>query len=433
MLIFISDLHLTDGSSGTTIHPRAFCKLFELLLDIIGDPKKNKIQKVHLVLLGDIIDVIRSDVWLRQEKGQAEKPIRPWSSALDYDKEGHNLQYYTESIVDKIISTDNNILIKIYLEEFQTLCRKFNIDVELSYLIGNHDWLINRYPSTRQKIASFLGLPNPQCYETNRFPEYLAFEDYGVVARHGDCFDRLNYAGNRDASSIGDALVIDLLNQFPIRVQRDLQLDDDHPLIMQLREIDNIRPLLDIPAWIRGVCRHFTGFEVQVHEIWNDLANEFLHLQVVKDLARSQPGLWFFLRFVLRLTTRCSWGGLMKILARGIIRRYYQKMDCYEAYACKDIEDKNAAYVVYGHTHNAQQIPLIIRSISEKKDLEQVYFNSGTWRKVFERTAFDKENCDVIGWYVLTFIVFYLETEKEPDRNYEMWSASLGYGRETDE
>ena len=27
MLVFLSDLHLTDGSSGTTIYPRAFCKL----------------------------------------------------------------------------------------------------------------------------------------------------------------------------------------------------------------------------------------------------------------------------------------------------------------------------------------------------------------------------------------------------------------------
>jgi UDP-2,3-diacylglucosamine pyrophosphatase LpxH len=433
MLVFVSDLHLTDGSSGTTIHPRAFCKLSQLLLDIIGDPQKTKIKKIHLVLLGDIIDVIRSDFWLRQEKGQPGKPIRPWSPASDRDKHGHNLQYYTEKIVDKLISTNNNILTKIYLEEFQTHCRKLNVDVEFSYLIGNHDWLINRYPSTRQKIASFLGLPNPQSYETNRFPEYLAFDDYGVVARHGDCFDRLNYAGNRDASSIGDGLVIDLLNHFPIKVKNDLKLNKKHPLIMQLREIDNVRPLLDIPAWIRGVCRHFPDFEGQVHKIWNDLANQFLHLQLVKDLARSQPGLWFLLRFVLRLTTRFSWGGLMKILARGVIRRYYQKLDDYKAYAYKEIEDKNASYVVYGHTHSAQQTPLIIRSISKKREIEQVYFNSGTWRKVFERTAFDKENCDVIGWYVLTFIVFYLETEKEPDRNYEMWSASLGYGRETDE
>jgi len=29
----------------------------------------------------------------------------------------------------------------------------------------------------------------------------------------------------------------------------------------------------------------------------------------------------------------------------------------------------------------------------------------------------------------MTFLVFYLPEEKERDRNYEVWSASLGYGK----
>jgi UDP-2,3-diacylglucosamine pyrophosphatase LpxH len=159
MLVFLSDLHLTDGSSGSTIHPRAFCKFKQMLLNIIGKPEDTKIRKVHLVLLGDIIDVIRSDVWLRQEKDGPGKTIRPWSPATDHDQEGKNLKDYTEQIVQKIISTDNNILCKIYLEEFQTACQKLGVDLELSYLIGNHDWLLNRYPSTRRKVAEFLGMP----------------------------------------------------------------------------------------------------------------------------------------------------------------------------------------------------------------------------------------------------------------------------------
>jgi hypothetical protein len=48
MLVFLSDLHLTDGSSGTTIHPRAFCHFFRILLNVIGDAKENNIDKVHL-------------------------------------------------------------------------------------------------------------------------------------------------------------------------------------------------------------------------------------------------------------------------------------------------------------------------------------------------------------------------------------------------
>ena len=36
MLVLLSDVHLTDGTSGTTINPRAFEKFGKIILDIIG-------------------------------------------------------------------------------------------------------------------------------------------------------------------------------------------------------------------------------------------------------------------------------------------------------------------------------------------------------------------------------------------------------------
>jgi hypothetical protein len=48
---------------------------------------------------------------------------------------------------------------------------------------------------------------------------------------------------------------------------------------------------------------------------------------------------------------------------------------------------------------------------------------------VYEHTVYDWRKCEFIGWHVLTFLIFYKKNEKEPDRNYEEWSASLGYGR----
>lgn len=41
--------------------------------------------------------------------------------------------------------------------------------------------------------------------------------------------------------AVGDAQVSDLLNHFPIKIQKYIQLDKYHQLIMQLREIDNVR------------------------------------------------------------------------------------------------------------------------------------------------------------------------------------------------
>ena len=63
MLVFLSDVHLTDGSSGTTINPAAFAKFCRILYDVIGKNRERAnqkpIEKVEIVLLGDIFDVIR--------------------------------------------------------------------------------------------------------------------------------------------------------------------------------------------------------------------------------------------------------------------------------------------------------------------------------------------------------------------------------------
>lgn len=431
MLVFLSDIHLTDGSSGTTIDPRAFNKFGRMLKDIVGDPRQSNVRNIEIVLLGDIFDVIRSSVWLRPENSDAEKPIRPWSTATDSDGSGWKLQNYTEDIVDKIINHPNNIEVITYLKDFQKHCLDIGVNLELSYMIGNHDWLINRFSSTRQKIAAFLGMPDPQFYAQNRFPYDRVFESYRVMARHGDYYDQFNYDGDRDASSLGDAIVIDLLNRFPEAVKKDPVLAPHTDLYNQLKEIDNVRPLLEIPAWIQGVCNYRPGVEERMHGIWNDLVDNFFKLKFVKDHDRFGPDVVDFLEMAMRLSSNFSFGRLQEILGHWGIRHLYQKADDYRRFAYNEAPLKNnlVRYVVYGHTHQTEQIPLDIVPIPQNDVIEKVYFNTGTWRKVFEHTTFDQENCEFIGWHVMTFIVFYLEEEKERDRNYEVWSASLGYGR----
>ncbi|HEC99246.1 MAG TPA: hypothetical protein ENN18_02535 [Proteobacteria bacterium] len=431
MLVFLSDLHLTDGSSGTTIDPRAFNKFCRILEDVVGDPKESNIKNLEIVLLGDIFDAIRSDLWLRRENDDPKKPVRPWSTATESDRAGWNLQKYSEEIVDKIINQPRNIKAIGYMREFQEHCARLGVNVELSYLIGNHDWLINRYASTRQKIAQFLGMPDPQFYAKNRFPYDRVFESYRVMARHGDYYDEFNYEGDRDASSLGDAIVIDLLNKFPKTAEDDPLLGKDKDLVNKLKEIDNVRPLLEIPAWIQGVCNYTPGVEQRVHAIWNDLVDKFFKIKFVKDHDRFGPDIIDFLQMAMRLSSGFSFSGLQEILGHWAVRNLYRKADDYRRFAYNEASLKNnlVRYVVYGHTHHTEQIPLDIVPIPRNDVIEKVYFNTGTWRKVFEHTTFDQENCEFIGWHVMTFIVFYLEEEKERDRNYEVWSASLGYGR----
>src|SRR5258708_27342737 len=84
MLVIISDLHLTDGTSGETIRPGAFRAFRESLRELAydaswrSDKKYVPVDGIDLVLLGDILDVIRSTRWCG-----APAQVRPWGDQND--------------------------------------------------------------------------------------------------------------------------------------------------------------------------------------------------------------------------------------------------------------------------------------------------------------------------------------------------------------
>ena len=63
--------------------------------------------------------------------------------------------------------------------------------MKFTYIVGNHDWLINRYPETRKQIAEFIGMSGNQ-YQSTAFITEGFWDKYGVFARHGDIYDPFN-------------------------------------------------------------------------------------------------------------------------------------------------------------------------------------------------------------------------------------------------
>jgi hypothetical protein len=94
-----------------------------------------------------------------------------------------------------------------------------------------------------------------------------------VFARHGDIFDPSNYEHSRDASSLGDAIVVELLDKFGVVVRDRLGARLPAACDAGLKEIDNVRPLSIIPIWIDGLlvntCTPLLAEEVK--RIWNEL------------------------------------------------------------------------------------------------------------------------------------------------------------------
>ena len=85
MLVMISDLHLGDGTTASSIPTSAF-RLFSNRLretayyaSFRKDGTYRPIESLDLVLLGDILDPLHSTLWLDTAPGDAGY-TRPWTS-----------------------------------------------------------------------------------------------------------------------------------------------------------------------------------------------------------------------------------------------------------------------------------------------------------------------------------------------------------------
>lgn len=280
MLCVISDLHLTDGTSGETISPDAFRIFAEHLKDSIRDAclRKNgvyePIERCDLLLLGDIFDVIRSENWLQHPSN-----IRPWG---DLEKIAPAIESITKGIIEK------NKEALDYIKNLKDEDGKIsitdpkgnligNIPLHVNYMVGNHDWFYfiksPTYNPIRQMVVDAWGLDNAP---NDPFPHMLkdnsaksiatALNNHKVYAQHGDIYDEFNFEKEhgREYSSLGDCLVVELLDRFPREVQNKLGISPGHELLKTLREIDNVRPTLSVPAWLKGKLNRFGRFEKEV-------------------------------------------------------------------------------------------------------------------------------------------------------------------------
>lgn len=483
MLVIISDLHLTDGSSGGTIGADAFQIFKERINEIAyraskrADGKYRPIERIDILLLGDVLDIIRSDMWLEYPD------IRPWSDLSQ--AEAADL---IEKITQKVLTQNKKALDILRglqgsskhrgLESASEASEKLwlpaapiepgpnrglesasasvmpaslqqvqankqviwkDIKVKIHYMVGNHDWFYHlkgeRYNAIRQQIIDAMGLANsadqPFPHEPEESPELLQImKDHQVFARHGDIYDPFNYEGNRDASSLGDAIVIELLNRFPKEVQN--KLGDVLPphFIEGLKELDNVRPNLYVPFWISGLLNRTVSSRYvrqQVKDLWNELVKDFLNL----DFVRSRDKSFRFddvdiLQYGLKITTHLSFNRLNNLIIK--FKRRLESLD--PSYAKNALNEKaflthQANYIVYGHTHNFEIVPLHVYLSATKGRVEQLYINSGTWRSVHDLVPFNKQAKQFTNYKVMTYLIFYKDQERK-GRGFEIWNGSLG-------
>ncbi|MBX7164884.1 MAG: hypothetical protein K1X74_00925 [Pirellulales bacterium] len=448
MLVIISDLHLTDGTSGATISPGAFHIFAERLVDLAvnaswrSDGSYKPIDRIDIVLLGDVLDLIRSARWAQHNE------LRPWS----HPQRPEFLDLITRITNDVLRHNDDafGVLRSLALQGDISLppadrqgrpvaaAEGLPVAVRIWYMVGNHDWFLHlagpSYDLMRQSIVRHLGLANRADHP---FPHDAAendelsdvFRRHRVYARHGDMYDPFNFEGDRDASSLGDAIVVELLSRFATAVESEMAADLPTATLLGLRELDNIRPLLLIPVWIDGLLERTCPVPAQrrhVKQIWDKLADRFLDLPFVRQRDTWNPadlvdGLQSALKFSRRVSVGwassiITWLNELRVPSEGTFFRY--------ALAEQEFRNRRAKHIVYGHTHTAESVPLDA-SYADGYALQQVYFNSGTWRRVYRQAQFAPNEHEFVASDVMTYIAFF-QADERGGRPFESWSGNLG-------
>jgi hypothetical protein len=446
MLVIISDLHLTDGTSGATISAGAFEIFVEALADLTFNASwragghYRPIEQVDLVLLGDVLDLIRSTRWLRGTE------IRPW-----HDLGTPEAAAFLRASTSEILANNEPSLRLLRELAFGGLgvppalrdgrpaagAPPQQVPVRIHYLVGNHDWFYHlrgeQFTPIRQAVAVRMGLANrpdaPFPHDPAESDELAeVFRRHRVYARHGDIYDPFNFLGARDASSLGDAIVIELLDRFSHQIEAELGDELPASTLAGFRELDNIRPVLLAPVWIDGLLERGglrPALRNQVKRVWDRLADAFLDLDFVRQQDTWSPAdLVDGLQRALRFSKRLSLGWASSIV-QWLAQLRGADDPSYFPHALVEPEFRNrrAKHIVYGHTHLAETVPLDA-SFADGHVLNQIYFNSGTWRRVHRPTKLAPAEHEFIASECMTYLAFFQADERK-GRPFEAWSGTL--------
>jgi UDP-2,3-diacylglucosamine pyrophosphatase LpxH len=256
MLVLVSDLHITDETAANNVNPEAF----DLLgAEIVDAASRRGAREIRLVLLGDILDLVRSDYWHRHAVPMA---ARPWGGTLD-PRTGMNADRATvepqfQAVLRAVLATPTANALRTMLASLTT----GPIPLRATYVIGNHERVMWNFPSLRETAR--VSLP-----QVAGFAAAVEAPEYGVLARHGHEWDEHTHGWRfrRDVllpkehvdrfapeayevMAIGEAVTAELMSGLVFHAR-----DQGAPasLVDQLKDVNNLRPLLDVFAWLEWV------------------------------------------------------------------------------------------------------------------------------------------------------------------------------------
>jgi UDP-2,3-diacylglucosamine pyrophosphatase LpxH len=285
-------------------------------------------------------------------------------------------------------------------------------------VVGNHDRLLRFAPAARLAVSrAITGGDDLELHSELEFP------DHGVLAYHGNAGDPINASPDGDAT-IGDAIGSELILKFPQRLRA--MVGADHPGIEHIDDIDDVRPVYAVPAWVRQQSVIRKELLRPMAHVWNEVVEEFLDNDFVRRWLDKQHKTFALdlgkkLRLLLELSRN-------RVMARGSdekltqLYRFFQhsfdgKMS--QLAASEMQRRKRVRFVVNGHSHFPSMQPL-----GTQDGKPAVYFNTGTWRSVHQIGHDLGGRPSFLAYDAMTYLVFFPIDDKL-GRDYEWWTGGL--------
>ena len=437
MLALISDLHFCDGTATAgNVAPEVFALALREIYEIASHVARarDRPTRVDLVFLGDIFDLLRTERWfVDREGGSVPLSERPWGSADAVSGQG---------VTPAVAARARGILAEILERNAAALATLRGereapppgVEVRRLYVPGNHDRLYLHDAGLRAGILGGLGAVDGEGLGSEGvFLHRLEMPEYGLVARHGHEWDVWNFPGYRPdavaseytdadylAAPIGDPVTTEMAARLPFEMRIRLLDSGAFPerlanrIHHRFKRIEDVRPLFASFHWayhemgriaaeldprrarildaalgdtVRRLARDFRRLDFC--EAWLERHHRAFHLDAAVLLRIILCGLsapaWFPVEWIAE--------GIERILVSRNPRTVTRK-----GALCEDLGRVGRAemrFVVYGHTHAPEQVPLYGGGRTQ-----DVYLNTGTYRP----GVFRADGEGFVGWQRLAYV-----------------------------
>ena len=408
MIVVLSDLHLAesrsfkigDRSFDHNLPGSVYRAYFREISEFISE---ENIDVLDLVLAGDIFEMNRSTLWLRDS-------LRPYIH-LGEISAGSAMENRILEILDVIAAEQ---AVHDTLETFKHLAAILRVPVRTHFIPGNHDRLLNSTGMIRQKTRELLGIPVSADPFDHQYLHYSGGEARALI-RHGHEYDASNFGANLrmwesiptfiepefyDRPVLGDLVTVEVAAKLPYLFkhyyteQTISAIPELMSVYQRLIDFDNVRPFQALPNFLFSTpgmpeveVWNFLEpvFELALSEIAGDgnLEEELINLGRLTGVTASA-----IRRFLKRRSWKrgISYGTIRQIIKLALGRTQNISALPYAAReACLLPGASAVSVLVSGHTHEP-----LVELLSSEGSLARYYINSGTFRNVISPTADQK-------------------------------------------